>query len=642
MKKTTLLKTMLLLCALVVGSMSGWAENVNVLSENFSSNNTTSKLTTAGWAISGTVSAATGYMQIASGSGSGSATTPAFSSLVGTTATLSVAHVSSGAATRTLTIKGVNCKVDGKSSTTVTVNGSGSGANTSTITITEASTSSKITFEAAKNAGTKLNSVTVYYSQASSSPLASIALSGTYPTSFAVGDTFSHEGMTVTATYEDDSEDDVTSKATFTGYNMSTTGTQTVTVSYTEKEVTKTANYSIKVKPVAGLAFSPTSVDIAPGEETTVLFSKTTDATPSFVVADETIATYNSSTGKVVGLKEGTTTITATSAETETYAAGTAVCTITVTDPGWIDLTAQGYNNGDDVDDVNGAYGSLTFDLGTNGNSNNPKWYDTGSAVRLYAGNTIAITANTGFVLASVEFSVTSGSMDASNFSATVSKDGSKDKFDLSTPANSITYSTSSNFRIDKVKLYIAAPVTISDAEYATYCNTSKILDFNTAGIKALIAKDNVTSITLTEIANGQVPANTPVILYKEGATGAAINVPVIASTTTVVDGDANDLRVSDGSTAKGDDVYVLAKNPTIGFYKWTSATSLSEGKIYLKASSGSARDFIGFDSETTGINEIATQKEETRGEYFNLAGQRVAQPTKGLYIVNGKKVIIK
>ena len=26
----------------------------------------------------------------------------------------------------------------------------------------------------------------------------------------------------------------------------------------------------------------------------------------------------------------------------------------------------------------------------------------------------------------------------------------------------------------------------------------------------------------------------------------------------------------------------------------------------------------------------------------YNLAGQRVAQPTKGLYIVNGKKVIIK
>ena len=28
--------------------------------------------------------------------------------------------------------------------------------------------------------------------------------------------------------------------------------------------------------------------------------------------------------------------------------------------------------------------------------------------------------------------------------------------------------------------------------------------------------------------------------------------------------------------------------------------------------------------------------------EYFDLQGRKVAQPQKGLYIVNGKKVIIK
>ena len=33
---------------------------------------------------------------------------------------------------------------------------------------------------------------------------------------------------------------------------------------------------------------------------------------------------------------------------------------------------------------------------------------------------------------------------------------------------------------------------------------------------------------------------------------------------------------------------------------------------------------------------------EEVRGEYYNLAGQRAVNPKKGLYIVNGKKVIIK
>lgn len=42
----------------------------------------------------------------------------------------------------------------------------------------------------------------------------------------------------------------------------------------------------------------------------------------------------------------------------------------------------------------------------------------------------------------------------------------------------------------------------------------------------------------------------------------------------------------------------------------------------------------------TTGINTIKAQKGAAEGEYFNLAGQRVAQPQKGLYIVNGKKII--
>ena len=96
--------------------------------------------------------------------------------------------------------------------------------------------------------------------------LSSIALSGTYPTTFQEGDEFSHEGMTVTATYNDESTADVTSKATFSGYDMSSVGEQTVTVTYEEEEVTKTATYTITVNenepPVQG------------GTEETIDFSK--------------------------------------------------------------------------------------------------------------------------------------------------------------------------------------------------------------------------------------------------------------------------------------------------------------------------------------------------------------------------------
>ena len=47
-------------------------------------------------------------------------------------------------------------------------------------------------------------------------------------------------------------------------------------------------------------------------------------------------------------------------------------------------------------------------------------------------------------------------------------------------------------------------------------------------------------------------------------------------------------------------------------------------------------------DGGTTGISNLRSKTEDLSGDYFNLAGQRVAQPTKGLYIVNGKKVLVK
>jgi hypothetical protein len=75
--------------------------------------------------------------------------------------------------------------------------------------------------------------------------LTSIAVSG-QKTNFTQGDSFSFGG-TVTATYNDDSTADVTTSASFTGYDMSETGEQTVTVSYTYNGVTKTTTYTINV-----------------------------------------------------------------------------------------------------------------------------------------------------------------------------------------------------------------------------------------------------------------------------------------------------------------------------------------------------------------------------------------------------------
>lgn len=75
--------------------------------------------------------------------------------------------------------------------------------------------------------------------------LVSITLSG-QTTSLNRGAAFSFGG-TVTATYSDSTTADVTASTTFSGYNMSATGTYTVTASYTENGITKTATYTLSV-----------------------------------------------------------------------------------------------------------------------------------------------------------------------------------------------------------------------------------------------------------------------------------------------------------------------------------------------------------------------------------------------------------
>lgn len=105
----------------------------------------------------------------------------------------------------------------------------------------------------------------------------------------------------------------------------------------------------------------------------------------------------------------------------------------------------------------------------------------------------------------------------------------------------------------------------------------------------------------------------------------------------------ATQLAQADGTKVR----YVLAKpGESVGFYKVNTAGSyVNSGTAYLEVeTAGLAREFFSIwdDGETTGLTAIDDESQSTMDNCFNLAGQRVAQPTKGLYIVNGKKVVIK
>ena len=157
-------------------------------------------------------------------------------------------------------------------------------------------------------------------------------------------------------------------------------------------------------------------------------------------------------------------------------------------------------------------------------------------------------------------------------------------------------------------------------------------LDANT---KAYVATGKGTgTVTLTTI--DAVPAGTPVVLK----TSAADHKIILTKGTPSAYTGTNCLKVTTAGNAV--DAYRLGYNSTDGvaFYPYAVA-SAPAGVIYLELPSGARALTFEFDDNTTAIEAVKTQK-IANGEYFNLAGQRVAQPTKGLYIVNGKKVIIK
>lgn len=159
-------------------------------------------------------------------------------------------------------------------------------------------------------------------------------------------------------------------------------------------------------------------------------------------------------------------------------------------------------------------------------------------------------------------------------------------------------------------------------------------------GTKAYIvsAEENNTEATLTRVTS--VPANTPVLLNGEAGTHT---MDVVASATSDVSG--NCLHVSNGTNPDGD-MYVLANvDNKLAFYLWdkTEGGSLPAGKIYLQLNnSPSARPFIALPDEETGIYDVKREAAITNNRYYDLQGRHVSLPTKGLYIVNGRKVMIK
>ena len=189
--------------------------------------------------------------------------------------------------------------------------------------------------------------------------------------------------------------------------------------------------------------------------------------------------------------------------------------------------------------------------------------------------------------------------------------------------------------------------IKISSALQTTYCSESALDFTGVEGVKAYVAsgydRDNGT-IWLMRVF--KVPANEGILLMGDEG---EYKVPRKGTNTYYANFMKGTLEPITINETEGEYTNYYLSNGTsgVGFYKVEGTRDIGANRAYLpllKGTTQSGTRFIGIEFEddgTTGVKEVKSG--EVKGEeWFTLQGQRVAKPGKGLYIRNGKKVVVR
>lgn len=183
----------------------------------------------------------------------------------------------------------------------------------------------------------------------------------------------------------------------------------------------------------------------------------------------------------------------------------------------------------------------------------------------------------------------------------------------------------------------VTASIT-SSSKLATF-SSDYDLDFSSVtGLKAYIVTGEDDGYAVLSKVTGTVAAGTGLIIY-----GETTDIPVTINGSTP---QGNKLvGVLSNTSVSGAGKYVLTEKNGVALFGETSAAeaTVPAGHAYLNlgASARTRQVIIKVGDDTTGISDI--QAENGEQVIYNLRGQRVEKPTRGgIYIVNGKKVIIK
>ena len=165
-------------------------------------------------------------------------------------------------------------------------------------------------------------------------------------------------------------------------------------------------------------------------------------------------------------------------------------------------------------------------------------------------------------------------------------------------------------------------------------------------GVKAYAGTVSNGSVKLTEYANGVIPANKGVLLVSDNATSATFTLANDADVT-AIDNDLKGVTAATELTGvdNSEQVRIFStKDGVVGFYKPNSnITSLAANKAYVIAPATEGALALNFGGNVTGINSVSDNAAMPNNvEIYDLAGRRVNHAVKGVYVVNGKKIIVK
>lgn len=494
-------------------------------------------------------------------------------------------------------------------------------------------------------------------------PDSPISIGGTYtstPTLKAGEQTLSDK----TITWSSDNENVATVEANtgvVTGIGV---GTAKITAKFAGDDEYKqsTASYEIKVKGAPALSFPKESYDEIVGKtfEAPQLEGLPEGVTVQYNSSNDKVATVDPSTGDVTIVGVGTTTITATSEAKDIYEVATASYKLTVK-PAIrkkvvIDFTTFNYENKTPVRTV--SVDGVTLSFLANGGSQT-MWYTNGNAVRFYGKN--KLTINSVDKISSIEFVF--GDNSIQNGNANVSQgvyDYRTNVWDLSncsTNKENIVNKGKSAAYIQKIIVTTVAPAssvgTISIATpegFGTYYNSnSYILPEGLTAFGYKEANTDGTLVKTDEFTGGDVvPANAALVV--KGNEGEYECYATDKEATKTLEGNllkgvTTDTKIEAKSGVKR---YILtrADDGILAFYRTnTGNINVKANRAYLEVPTAMAVASFSLEGSATGINNVVTTA--AKQGIYTISGVRLnATTTKelpaGIYIVDGKKVIVK